>query len=170
STIRRELYRLGHRKVTAIHLDLAKTFQHLNLQAIEIKPDQRRLFRRRTTYKNRIARLSAYLPHRSIGKIDALNSSCHSIQARQIGNTILSICTSNPLRTCKSISRQPKDPLRLTELSRFLIQSDGLSILPAIEIPPAAAVRDEIQHVIRRPLRLEDRFINPTCYPLNTLQ
>ena len=73
----------------------------------------------------------------------------------------LAISADELFRRQEGVGRLPESPLRPAELGaradRAPLDAAGARVA-AVQVPPAAAVGDEIQHAVGRPLRLEDRL------------
>src|SRR5215211_8070889 len=62
-------------------------------------------------------------------------------------------------RRDEGVGRHPECPLRQAELRLLLAERLDASFAPAVEVPPARPVRDEVERAFWGPLWLEDGFI-----------
>ena len=66
----------------------------------------------------------------------------------------------------EAVGAHPEHPLGLAELGLHRTERPRRALVAAIEVPPAAAVRDEVEDALGRPLGLEDRLLGPAGHEL----
>src|SRR5207249_1988706 len=59
----------------------------------------------------------------------------------------------------KSVGRHAEAPLRLPKLRLHRSERLNTVLRLLVQVPPAGPIRDEGEHTLRRPLRLEDRLV-----------
>src|SRR5215210_2988450 len=72
-------------------------------------------------------------------------------------------------RRDEGVGRHPEDPLRQAKLCLPLAERLDTSLAPAVEVPPARPVRDEVERAFWGPLWLEDGFSLAARDPLGVL-
>ncbi len=87
-------------------------------------------------------------PYCGVRRLDQIKLACRSVEAGQVRDSLLDIAANNAILRHKTVAGHAKDPLRLTELSSHLAERLTATVAPAIEIPPTAAVGDEVQDAI----------------------
>ena len=109
--------------------------------------------------EDRAARPAAHVGDFGVGQIERRQRLRPRVQARQMPDAVLRVRADDPLGRCERVGGHAEDPLRHPELGGQVGQLLDASGPPAVKIPPARAVGDEVEHAVRRPLRLEDRFV-----------
>ena len=83
---------------------------------------------------------------------------------RQPAKTVFDGGGDQPVATCERVGRLAERPVRHAELGRQGGERLGCltTEVVAVEVPPAAAVGDEVQPPVGRPFRLDDRLRGAT--------
>ena len=135
--------------------------QHLRGAGRRIDQHDRRRVGRRTGAAHDAVADSADLAKIRIGKIDRRQLAGGDVEPCETVMPSLGIGADKLRRRQKGVGRLREIPLRLTEFSiarTERVHRAAAIRIAAVQIPPAAAVGDKIQHAIGRPLRLKDRL------------
>src|SRR5579885_2273518 len=160
----RKLDGLWNRDIASIDFNRAGTAQRLRLQRTQVEPDKAGWLGRRTGSKHGLRGRDLYAAERCVGSFNGRQLPRFRIETAQVIDALPHIDTDDAVGSGEPIGRHTKCPLRRAEFSRQLTEMAGLAMLKPIEVPPARAVRGEVQHASGRPCGLEDRFILAACY------
>ena len=81
------------------------------------------------------------------------------VEQREPRVAVLPVGADDAAAAVEAVAGHPEGPLRHAEFGRHRLQRLDLTVALPVEVPPAAAVGDEVQLALRRPRRLEDRFV-----------
>src|SRR5207245_5232347 len=101
-----------------------------------------------------------------VGKVDQLELSRPQTQPTQPPEATHFVRADDLIRGLERVRGHGEDPLRAAELCGHRAQGLDAAVFPTIEIPPAAAIRNEVEFAAGGPLRLKDRLGRPTDHPL----
>ncbi len=105
-----------------------------------------------------MAALDRDAAERAVGQIQPGQPAGPDLDARQMPGAVLAVAGEDRLRTEKIIPAAAERPGRSGKFGRHRADSFRAVASRPIEIPPAVAIRHEIQDVVGRPRRLHDRF------------
>src|SRR5438552_14421688 len=103
-----------------------------------------------------------------VGKVDQLELSHPRPQPTQPPEAPDFVRTDDLIRGLERVRGHGEDPLRAAELGGHRTQRLDAPILSPVEIPPAAAIRYEIEFAAGGPLRLKDRLGRPPGHAFTT--
>ena len=100
-------------------------------------------------------------PQRRVRQLDVIRPSGRHVDDRQAPGSVVAHGHRHARRVQKRIRRQAESPLRPAALRLHRRHRCHALAVRAVEVPPAGAVGDEVQHRVGRPFGLEDRLIRP---------
>src|SRR5438094_10259343 len=103
-----------------------------------------------------------------VRKVDQLELSRPHTQPTQPPEAPHFVRTDDLIRGLERVRGHGEDPLRAAELGGHRTQRLDAPILSPVEIPPAAAIRYEIEFAAGGPLRLKDRLGRPAGHAFTT--
>src|ERR1019366_5779832 len=92
-------------------------------------------------------------------RLDLGEGAGRDIDAGEVRTALLLEEADDAAVRLEAVHRHGELPLRLAELGGHRMQGHDVSASLAVEVPPAAPVRGEVQFARGRPFRLEDRFL-----------
>ena len=96
--------------------------------------------------------------HLGIRGLDRGQALAPSVQLRQPRAALLHVPADEPSGRLEGVGSRAQAPRRHPELGLHRRHRLALSAAPPVQVPPAAAVGDEIEHAVGRPFRLEHRL------------
>src|SRR5215204_7747421 len=103
--------------------------------------------------------ISTHVCDARVRRLQRLELSTLRVEDGQVRAPALRVRADDAYRGDEGVGRHPEDPLRQAELRLPLAERLVTSLTPAVEVPPARSVRDEVERAFGGPLRLEDGFV-----------
>src|ERR1044072_4378961 len=155
----RKLDRARHRKVARIKLEIVRLAQNVKRACSHVKFHDRGHVCRRAAAKHSRAVWSRHKRDISIWTIDVRYFAGLYIDRRERGDALIDVTTDDRFGRSESIRRHAEDPLRHAQLGFVLVNIFDAAIWrDSFEVPPATAVRSEVQNAATRPFRLKNRL------------
>src|SRR5215218_180739 len=175
SVLRRKLDGFGNGEVARVYIQVTGAPQDLASDGGWVQPHYAGGLRRRASeeeYTRGCFTLSFCRTHVGDARVRRLQGSqCAAIRVedREVrASALLERANDAPGRD-EGVGRHPEGPLRRTELRLRLVERLDRPLPPAVEVPPARPVRDEVERSFGGPLRLEDGFVLAAGDPLDVL-
>src|SRR5829696_566815 len=175
SVLRGELDGLGTGEVVRVYLQVTGAPQDLVSAGGRVQPHYAGCLRRRPTEEEYMrgrftpSFRSTHVGDARVRRLQGSQRAALRVEDREVrASALLERADDAPGRD-EGVGRHPEGPLRRTELRLPLVERLDRPLPPAVEVPPARPVRDEVERSFGGPLRLEDGFVLAAGDPLDVL-
>ncbi len=147
---------LGDREVAGVDGDIESLLERFLPAGFEVHADDRQRLSGGAGGEDRETFSNANIRNIGIGSFDGGQFLRGSIEPGQMPGAILGVATQDASGGGKAVGGHAEDPLGQAELGLHGIEGLEHGAVPAVEIPPAAGLHDEMKNAVGRPFGLED--------------
>ena len=152
----RKLDGFRERQAARVNRHIARPPQHGRRSRGYVQFNNGHRFGGRAAAEDRPVARDAQAADLCVRRLDALKLPRVRVEQAQSPVALLVEGADDHVRRREAIRRHAKAPLRLAELGFDWAERFRLPFIVTIKVPPARAVRDEMQAAIGRPFRLKD--------------
>ncbi len=160
----------GHGDIPGIQVDIARAPQGMRLPALQVEQHDAGRLGSRAAGEQHPPRHGVRGADIRVGGFNGRHAFGRQVDARQVPAAQPGIGAQHALSGLEAVGRGAEHPLRHAELGLHRLDGFHLPACLAVQVPPTRAVGDEVQGGIRRPFRLEDRFLLPAGDELRLAQ
>jgi hypothetical protein len=148
--------RLG--QMSGVDGQLARHRERLDRAASRIEGDDRARAVRAARAEHRAIPLDAETRQNRVGQVEGARDGRRPIDPTEMPATVLGEARHDLMRAEKAVPTAAERPGRAGKFGRHRADRLDPAIRDAIDVPPARPVRDEVQHAVGGPGRLDDGF------------